>query len=298
MRLGIGAPQGHRHEFAGWDPAEAWEHTVATVRFAERLGVESIWLYDHMHPTPPAPATPSWEPLTALTALACVTSRVRLGHLVLCAGYRNPAMVAKAFSTLDYVSRGRVELGLGAGWKQDEWVGYGFGFPSVRVRLEILEDALEIVTRMMREDLAHHEGRHHRVEGAINAPKPRQQPRIPVIVGGNGPEVTWRLAARFADELNLNGLLPHEVASALPVVAARCEEAGRDPASLRVSIHLWGATMEGAGSERADRLGRYRELGLTRAIGQIRERAPAQAAIESFVADAREAGIAIDEEDE
>jgi alkanesulfonate monooxygenase SsuD/methylene tetrahydromethanopterin reductase-like flavin-dependent oxidoreductase (luciferase family) len=178
------------------------------------------------------------RPFVELAALVMATSRVRLGHLVLAAAYRNAALTAKAISTLDVVSGGRVELGIGAGWKEDEWLAYGYGFPDAPERLAILADHLEVITRMLQPGRATFDGRHARVIDAIHEPKGLQTPRLPIVVGGNGPKVTWRLAARFADELNLDALMPDEIAAALPVIADRCREAGRDPDTLRVAVHV------------------------------------------------------------
>jgi alkanesulfonate monooxygenase SsuD/methylene tetrahydromethanopterin reductase-like flavin-dependent oxidoreductase (luciferase family) len=206
--------------------------------------------------------------LVEAAALAVVTSRARLGHLVLCAAYRNAALTAKAISTLDVVSGGRVVLGIGAGWKQDEWLAYGYGFPEAPTRLAILRDHLEIITRMLGPGRATYEGRHAHVRDAIHEPK-GLQPRIPIVVGGNGPKVTWRLAARFADELCLDALPPDAVAKALPVIRARCEEIDRDPAGLRVAVHLWGEPAAVApGPARQERLGEYADLGVDRVVVQ------------------------------
>ena len=167
---------------------------------------------------------------------------MRLGQIVICNGFRNPALVAKMAATLDTISGGRFELGIGAGWKREEWLAYGYGFPETGERLAMLHDALEVISRMLEpgnQQRATYAGTHASVDGAINLPKPIQSSGMPIMVGGNGPKVTWRLAARYADELNLDGLSPDELREALPVIAARCEEIGRDPAELAVSLHAW-----------------------------------------------------------
>jgi alkanesulfonate monooxygenase SsuD/methylene tetrahydromethanopterin reductase-like flavin-dependent oxidoreductase (luciferase family) len=194
----------------------------------------------------------------------------------------------------DTISAGRFELGLGAGWKQDEWVAYGYGFPSLHDRLGALRDTLEILTRMLVPgEIATYEGPYAHVEGAINLPRGLQVPRIPILVGGNGPEVTWRLAARYADELNLDGPGPDEVAGMLPVIRSRCEEIGRDPSSLRVSVHMWSDDTGQSGSLRVDRLAAYRELGIARVTGFIHASATSDDALEAFAADAVAAGATI-----
>jgi F420-dependent oxidoreductase-like protein len=241
---------------------------VATT--AEELAFDSIWLFDHFHTTPDPIDAPVFESYTALTALAARTARVRLGHIVTCAGFRNPALLAKMVSTMDVISDGRMNLGIGAGWKEEEWRAYGYGFPDRKGRLNQLEDALEIVTRMFEPGRATYAGRVSSVDGAINEPKPIQKPRVPIMVGGNGPEVTWRLAARHADELNLDAMSVQEVADALPVIAQRCEEVGRDPQTLPVSIHLWRKDPERNRREPLDELlSGYRDLGLSRAMALL-----------------------------
>jgi F420-dependent oxidoreductase-like protein len=269
MKVGLTLPQGCDREYLGLDAATAWARTIAVARRAEALGFESLWVYDHFQVDPPPEDAIVFDPFVELAALAALTTRARLGHLVLAAAYRNAALTAKMISTLDVIAGGRVELGIGAGWKQDEWLAYGYGFPPAAERLAILRDHLEIVTRMLGPGHATYHGEHAHVVDAIHEPKGLQEPRIPVLVGGNGPKVTWRLAARFADELNLDALMPDEVAAALPVIASRCEEIGRDPATLRVSVHLWGAAADvRPGRERRERLRAYADLGCSRVIVQ------------------------------
>lgn len=270
MKLGVIVPQGWTGEYAGWDPSRAWARTVEVARRADKLGFHSIWLFDHFHTTPDPTDAPVFESYTSLTALAAATESVRLGHVVTCAGFRHPALLAKMISTMDVISGGRMMLGIGAGWKEEEWRAYGYGFPDRMGRLQQLEDALEITTRMFAPGRASYQGRVTSIDGAINEPKPLQQPRVPIMVGGNGRQVTWRLAARYADELNLDAMPPDEVAEALPVIAQRCEEIGRDPATLPVSIHVWRKDDERNRREPlGELLGRYRELGLRRAIALL-----------------------------
>ena len=268
MRIGVTLPQGCDREYLGVEPRRAWQRTVEIAQEAEALGFESLWLYDHFQVDPPPEEAPVFEPFVELSALAMATSRARLGHLVLAAAYRNPALTAKMISTLDVISGGRAVLGIGAGWKEDEWRAYGYGFPNAAERLAILADHLEIITRMLAPGRASFDGRHAHVRDAIHEPKGLQDPRIPILVGGNGPNVTWRLAARFADELNLDALGPDEVSRALPVIRERCLEIGRDPSDLRVSVHVWGGADAPPGRERRERLRAYADLGLDRAILQ------------------------------
>ena len=291
MKAGIIVPQGWTGEYRGWEPRAALERSVAVARQAERLGFDSIWAFDHFHTTPDPTDEMTFESFTFLSALARETQRVRIGHIVVCTAFRNPALTAKMISTLDVISGGRAELGIGAGWKEEEWVAYGYEFPPTRVRLATLRDHLEVITRMLEPDRATYEGDYARVAGAINEPRGLQQPRVPIMVGGNGPEVTWRIAARFADELNLDSMPLDDVERALPVIAGRCEEIGRDPASLKVSLHVWADQVAEAGARRVERLGRCRELGLTRVQCLLKSSVDGDDALEAFAEDCRQAGV-------
>src|SRR5688500_15093016 len=294
MKLGAIVPQGWNGEFNGWDPLEAWRRSVAVAQQADRLRFESIWLFDHFHTVPRPTDEITFESFTSLSALAALTQRARLGHVVICTAFRNPALTAKMISTMDTLSGGRMELGIGAGWKRDEWLAYGYGFPETKERLARLSDDLEVITRMLAGDRHEHatwEGDYSSVKDAINVPKPIQQPRVPIMVGGNGPNVTWRLAARHADELNLDGMSPDDVRKALPVIRSRCEEIDRDPATLAISVHIWRSNLEPSGAQRVDLLAGYRELGVDRVMGLLMASATSDEALDSLVADGRAAGI-------
>jgi F420-dependent oxidoreductase-like protein len=294
MKCGVIVPQGWTGEYDGWDSRSAWERTEAVARQAETLGFESIWLFDHFHTVPDPTEEITFESFTSLAALGVITDRVRLGHIVICAGFRNPAMTAKMISTMDVQTGGRMELGIGAGWKRDEWEAYGYGFPDTRPRLDNLADQLELLTKMMESPRTTFEGEYASAADAINVPQPLQQPRVPIMVGGNGPNVTWRLAARYADELNLDGLSPNKVADALPVIASRCEEIGRDPADLPVSVHIWWQHLAPSGESRVDLLGRYAELGISRVQGLLQASADSDEPLESLAADCRTAGVELE----
>ena len=294
MKLGVIVPQGWTGEYDGWDPLEAWQRTIAVAQDAERLGAESIWLFDHFHTVPRPTDEITFESFTTLSALAALTQRVRLGHVVICTGFRNPALTAKMISTMDTISGGRMELGIGAGWKRDEWEAYGYGFPDTKERLDRLRDDLGVIEAMLAGDKHQHatyDGQYSSVRNARNVPKPIQQPRVPIMVGGNGPNVTWRLAARYADEVNVDGMTPEEVAESLPTIRRRCEEIDRDPATLAVSVHLWAEHIAKSGQERVDRLAGYVELGVSRAIGLVRATTTDDEALPRLVEDARAAGV-------
>jgi len=294
MKIGAIVPQGWVGEYDGWDPTTAWRRTAAVAQQADRLGFESVWLFDHFHTIPRPTDEITFESFTSLSALAAMTTRVRLGHIVICTAFRNPALTAKMISTMDTISDGRMELGIGAGWKRDEWLAYGYGFPETRERLARLGDDLEVISAMLAGDKHEHasfKGEYTSVRNAINVPKPIQQPRVPIMVGGNGPNVTWRLAARLADELNVDGLTPKEVREALPTIRARCEEVDRDPATLAISVHIWTETLSIPGQRRVDLLGAYGEVGVDRVMGLDTGAATSDEALETLAADARSAGL-------
>ena len=294
MKIGAIVPQGWVGEYDGWQPLDAWRRTTEVAKQADALGFDAIWLFDHFHTVPRPTDEITFESFTSLSALAALTTRVRLGHIVICTAFRNPALTAKMISTMDSISGGRMELGIGAGWKRDEWLAYGYGFPETKERLARLGDDLEVIAAMLAGDKHQHatfEGTYSSVSDARNVPKPIQQPRVPIMVGGNGPNVTWRLAARLADELNLDGMSPSDVDAALPVVRSRCEEIGRDPASLAISVHMWSEDISDAGTARVDRLAAYRELGVDRVMGLVRACATTDEALESLVEDAKAAGL-------
>jgi F420-dependent oxidoreductase-like protein len=295
VQIGVIVPQGWTREYEGWQSADAWARTRDLAAQAEALGFESVWVFDHFHTTPRSTLDITFESFSTLAALAVETRRVRLGHVVLCAAYRNPALTAKMISTLDVISGGRMELGIGAGWKRDEWRAYGYGFPPARERLAILKDHLEVITAMTRDARASYSGTHHSVEGAINVPQPVQKPHVPIMVGGNGPNVTWRLAARYADELNLDGMSPTEVAEAMSTIRARCEEIDRDPASLRVSVHVWLESLQDVGRQRAEMVGEYARAGVARVIALIRDSVHSDEALPQWADDARAGGATLEQ---
>lgn len=292
MKVGVVVPQGWTGEYEGVPGPEAWARTVASARRADDLGFDSIWLFDHMHTQPVPRDIPSFEAFTALAALASQTERVRLGQLVTCAGFRNPALLAKMVSTLDVASQGRAELGIGAGWKREEWEAYGWGFPSLRHRQQHLADSLEVITRMLHRDgRATWTGETATVAGAINQPRPVQA-HLPIVVGGNGRRVTWGIAARYADELNLDNMPPHEWREARRDLDARCDDAGRDPASIRVSVHIWWETLDAAPS-RIDLLRAYADAGIDRVMTLVRAAARDVDELDHFADDCRAAGLEI-----
>jgi F420-dependent oxidoreductase-like protein len=293
VHVGLMVPQGWKHEYDGWRPADAWARTVELATQAEELGFESLWVFDHFHTVPDPTDEITFESFSVLSALAMATRRVRLGHMVVCTGFRNPALTAKLASTIDVISGGRFELGIGAGWKRDEWLAYGYGFPPIGERMAAFGEHLEVITRMLAPGRATFEGSVVHVRDAINVPRGLQEPRIPIIVGGNGERVTAGYAIKFADELNYVFLQPEEIVARMASVRARCEAEGRDPSSLRFSLYAADEEMRYPGQARIDLLGRLAETGLDRVVCFPTRWSPTLAAQAGFAEDCRAAGIAL-----
>ncbi len=293
MKVGLMAPQGWKGEYDGWDPAAAWARTIELAQHAEEIGFESLWAFDHFHTVPVPTDEITFESFSTLSGLAMATDRVRLGHMVICTGFRNPALTAKLASTIDVISGGRFELGIGAGWKEDEWLAYGYGFPPTGERLDMLGEHLEVITRMLAPGRATWEGDIVHVRGAVNEPRSIQD-HIPIIVGGNGRKRTAGLAVKHADELNFVFLPPDDVAERMVDVRAKCEQAGRDPESLRFSVYTYDEHFLEPGQARVDLIGRYKEIGCDRIVVFPTKLAPTVETQASFAEDCVAAGVALD----
>jgi F420-dependent oxidoreductase-like protein len=293
MQVGLLAPQGWKGEYDGWGPADAWARTIELAKQAETLGFEALWVFDHFHTVPRPTEEITFESFSVLSALAMATERVRLGHMVICAGFRNPALTAKMASTIDVISGGRFELGIGAGWKEEEWRAYGYGFPTIAERMGALGDNLQVIRAMFDPGRAAYDGQFAHVRGAINIPKGLQQPRIPIIVGGNGERVTAGYAIRYADELNYVFLPAAEIATRMAAVRARCEAEGRDPATLRFSLYVRDEEMREAGQARVDILAGLAEIGLDRVVCFPTRWSPTLATQAAFAEDCRAAGLTL-----
>ena len=230
-----------------------WEQWCALADACERHGIETLFRSDHYISQSDENGNVAHDAWTTLAALAARTTTLRLGTLVSPATFRLPGLLANAVATVDHVSGGRIELGLGAGWMEREHRAFGFPFPETRVRLEMFAEQLEIVHRLWTEERVDFRGRHYTLEDAPGLPKPVQQPRPPLLVGGSGTRGTAEPAARFADEYNTPFVSPEDFADVRAKVRCACEATGR---TLRFS------TMTGCliGATRADALERARLL--------------------------------------
>ncbi|HUN35351.1 MAG TPA: LLM class flavin-dependent oxidoreductase [Trebonia sp.] len=212
-----------------------FEQMLGRALECERLGYDALWLYDHLY-APGLPSVPSLEPWTLATALLARTSRLRAGHLVLCNNFRHPAVLAKMATTLDVISGGRLELGIGSGSVADEHGQAGLPWGSPRERSERLGEALEIITRMFGAAATTYEGAHYAVRDLPNLPPPAQHPRPPIHIGGAGRTRTLPLVARYADVWNIPTYALGRIGELSAALDAECERIGRDPASIRRSI--------------------------------------------------------------
>ncbi len=233
LKYGLIVPQGWRMDLAGIsDAVEAYETMTRVAQEAEALGFDSIWLYDHFHTVPTPTQEVTFECWTSTAALARDTKRVRIGQMVTCNGYRNPALLAKMASTVDALSHGRLDFGIGAGWYEQEFLAYGYDFPDGPARLRQLRDAVQIILKMWSDDEAVFEGKHHQVHGAINQPKGVQKPHIPLLIGGGGEQVTLKLVAQFADACNIGHLDNEGLIRKFALIKKHCDDVGRDYDSI------------------------------------------------------------------
>ena len=203
-------------------------------QLADRLGFHSIWFVDHMW-SRGLPDLDHLEAWTLMSATAAVTERLGIGTLVLCNSYRNPALLAKMAASLDNVSDGRLLLGLGAGWMDEEYRAYGYSFPGARVRVEQLDEALTIIKLLFTESRASFQGKYYAVEEAVNNPKPVQKPHPPILIGGAGEKRLLRVVAEHADIWNCPNNAAPELERKLDVLKRHCDAIGRDPQSIEVS---------------------------------------------------------------
>ena len=217
-----------------------WEHWLSLSLAAERLGFEALFRSDHYFSASGVTGRGSTDAWTLLGALAARTDRLRLGTLVSPVTFREPAVLAKAATTVDEISEGRVEIGLGAGWWAEEHTQHGFGFPDASTRFERLAEQLEIVHGLLTEDSYSFQGKHYQLDGCTFWPKGVQRPHPPILLGGQvvGPRMQ-RLIGRWADEFNTVGGTPEEVRGRFDRARSETRAAGRDPSTLKTSLMTW-----------------------------------------------------------
>lgn len=282
MRIGLALPH-YDFSIPGVNPITFDVLAEVAVR-AERLGFDSVWISDHFFTTMERygggpERYGSLEPLATLAALASLTERLRLGTLVLSAGFRHPAILAKSATAIDRLSGGRLELGMGAGWFEAEYDGFGYGFGSVGERFELLEESLGYLGALFGDEPASFEGRHFVLRDAYNHPRPIQEPRPPLIVGGKGGPRLLRIAARHADGWNtVWRWTVQDYAARAAAAHETCERVGRDPAAFRLSLGLFTVV----GEDEAD---------VTRRYELMRERLPDHVVDSTPLDELREDGL-------
>lgn len=273
VRFGIQTPQQHG----------SWQDMVTLWREVDSLGFDSAWVFDHFLPIFSDPTGPCLEGWTSLSALAMVTQNVRLGVLVTGNTYRHPAVLAKMATTVDIISQGRLILGLGAGWFELEHTTYGLPFPSVRERLQRLEEALTVITRLWTEERVTFTGRHYQLTDAFLNPRPVQQPRPSLLVGASGEQIALNIVARYADIWNSFGS-PEVFQRKIAILTEHCRKIGRDPETIEKSVLLqmtltddpettrrarenesWGM-LAGSSTEIQQQIQRYVAVGVTHII--------------------------------
>ena len=243
-------------------------------RTGDENGFHWISVWDHFYANPLVDRNnPCFEGVAAMAALASLTENVRVGCLVFCALFRSPGLLAKAAVTVDHLSGGRADIGIGAGWLEEEFREFGYGFPPLGKRLDQLEEALAIIRSLWHDEETTFKGDYYQVEGAVCSPKPLN-PNMRLWVGGRGKQRTPAIAARYADGFNMPYLAPRSVSDRLERVRRACEALGRDPAEIESSVNVGfylgdrapevnpEGSLVGSAQQAVDRMGEYAETGV------------------------------------
>ena len=243
-------PTGFAQEFtAGADPAAAYRQITDVAQAADELGFHTLYVPDHLHTIPPSQGL-LFEAWSVIAALARDTHRVRLGQLVTANSYRNPALQAKIASTIDVISNGRLTFGIGSGWYEPDYLGYGYDFGTAGDRLRRLDEAVQVIRAFWTEDEVTFNGKYYRTAGGINQPKGIQQPHIPLLIAGGGEKVTLRIAAQYADACNIIES-PEMLEHKYDILRKHCADVGRDYSTIRrtaTTAYILGTTDEEARS--------------------------------------------------
>ena len=240
-------PQGWKLDLVGVPEDQQWSRIRETAASIEAGGWDSLWVYDHFHTHPIVAQESTFEAWTLMAALAATTERVRIGQMCTCVAYRSPSLLAKIAVSVDAISGGRLDVGIGAGWSFKEFAAYGYDYPSNRVRLDMLEEAVQVMRAMWTTEEAHFDGNHYALDGAITRPKPLQSPHPPLWIAGGGEKRTLRIVAKYGDYANF-GKSVEEFNHKSNVLADHCEAVGRDYDEIGRTVHL----MSVIGRDRAD----------------------------------------------
>jgi F420-dependent oxidoreductase-like protein len=229
VKFGLFVPQGWKMDLVDIDdPVEQYEAMTAVAKRADEGPWDSVWVYDHFHTVPEPTMETTFEAWTVSATLARDTKRVRIGQMVSCNGYRNPALYAKIASTVDVASGGRLNAGIGAGWYEHEWQAYGYGFPETGPRMRMFREGVQIMHKMFTEDKPTFDGEFYSIDEPINEPKSaRPDQKVQLWIGGGGEKVTLKLVAQYADACNV-GRDPDLCKHKLEVLRGHCENVGRN----------------------------------------------------------------------
>jgi F420-dependent oxidoreductase-like protein len=279
LKFGLLVPQGWTMDLAQIkDPVQAYETMTRVTQTAEEVGFASAWLVDHFHTIPHPSQEVTFECWMSTAALARDTSTIRIGQMVTCNSYRHPALLAKMASTVDVLSHGRLNFGIGAGWYEHEYRAYGYEYPEAPERLRQLREAVQVLLALWKKEEAVFEGKYYQIHGAINQPKGVQKPHIPLLIGGSGEKVTLKLVAQYADACNV-GDDPATMRQKFAVLKEHCETVGRDYESIHrtsTTICLMADSDEQAlallSAERKARLGNGVQTALIGSPETIRQR--------------------------
>lgn len=245
-----------------------WDTNVERWRYFENLGFDSLWVCDHFM-QPSRPDGPYFEGWTLLAGLAAVTDRARIGVLVSSNTFRHPALLAKEAMTVDHLSNGRLEVGLGAGWYLPEHQKYGIEFPETPELVGRFREAVEIIDLMLRQEVTTYNGRYYQINEAPMRPLPVQKPRPPIMVGAKKPKML-ELAARYADTWNSSGGSVEEMRERNEILNEACDRVGRDPSTIVRSLYGWASVMPDVPWQSVDAfqdvVGRYTEAGINEFI--------------------------------
>ncbi|MGV0793078.1 LLM class F420-dependent oxidoreductase [Mycolicibacterium sp. XJ1819] len=255
MRFGLFIPQGWRLDLVGIPTEKHWQVMRDLAAYADNSAWDSLWVYDHFHTVPVPTTEATHEAWSLISAYAATTSRIKLGQMCTAMSYRNPVYLAKVAATVDVISGGRVQMGIGGGWYEHEWRAYGYGFPSAGVRLARLDEGVQIMRTAWRDGTVTFAGKHYEADGAIVEPKPLQE--IPLWIAGGGEKVTLRIAASYAQYTNFTSD-PEGFAHKSQVLAAHCRDVGTDYDAIVRSANF-NAVIGESETDVADRVARLRE---------------------------------------
>lgn len=247
MRFGTMVPQGWKHDLADVSNDRQWEHILDAARTIDADRWDSLWVYDHFHTHPGVTHESVFDAWMLMAAIATATERVRIGQMCTCVLYRPPSLLAKMAATVDAISKGRLDVGIGAGWSDKEFAAYGYDYPSDRVRLEMLDEAAQVLKMMWTTPEAHFDGDYYQLRGAITRPLPQQIPHPPLWIAGGGEKRTLRTVAKYADMSNFGDSVA-EFEHLSRVLEGHCEAVGREFGEIGRSVHL----MSIVGRDQAD----------------------------------------------